>query len=328
MDQAEFNNFESGAGLVNRTGWKIIFVVNFMVFVTIGFWGCKVFYPKDPPGNINRLLPKNTETSIPKGEKVHPYGRPFEGVLLWENNRNFHEICAKHQISVRMAAFQTTLPDPLPGEEYNVGLAADLLAGTVVKPGMIFSMNGTLGPYGKAQGFREGPAYYGTQVMKTIGGGVCKIASTLYNVIILANLPVIERHQHGMPVPYVPVGQDATVSSGAKDLKFKNNKDHPILIWADTEKNTLSIAIYGLTKPPKIIWHHQILNRQKFRTIYRYNHHLKPGEEKVVIPGADGLTVKSWLTIIHPNRLTVKKELGIDYYKPLLQVIERGMKYK
>ena len=68
---------------------------------------------------------------------------------------------------------QTTLPDPLPGEEYNVGLAARMLAGTVVQVGQVFSMNGTLGPRTKEKGFREGPAYSGGQIIRVTGGGIC-----------------------------------------------------------------------------------------------------------------------------------------------------------
>jgi vancomycin resistance protein VanW len=223
-----------------------------------------------------------------------------------------------------MSSFQTTLPDPLPGEEYNVALAADILAGTVIQPSKIFSANQTVGPYNSRRGFREGPTYLGTKLIKTTGGGVCKIASTLYNVVTLANLKIIERRQHGMLVPYVPPGQDATVSEGNKDFKFKNNTLNPIIIWADTKENTLYMAIYGGIKPPKVTWHHKILNRQDFKTSYRYNRNLKPGEEKVVLDGAEGMTVKNWLTIEDPNGTIVKKDLGVDYYRPMLRIIERG----
>lgn len=314
---------------MKKSGWNsIIAAAGFIVLTMLGFWGTKFLLHKSSqpqtPNNLNRLALKTPKTALDNLENAHPYGRPFNGVLSWENSRGFHEFCAKNNVSIRMSAFQTTLPDPLPGEEYNVALAADLLAGTVVKPGKVFSMNAAIGPYSQAQGFREGPAYYGTQVLKTIGGGVCKIASTLYNVVVLANLAIVERHQHGMQVPYVAPGQDATVSDGAKDFKFKNNTGHPVVIWADTHQNTLYMAIYGLTRPPQVVWHHQVLNRQKTRTFYRYNRQLKPGETKIVIPGAEGLTVKSWLTITYPNGTIVKKELGISYYKPLPQVIERG----
>ena len=37
-----------------------------------------------------------------------------------------------------------------------------------------------------------------------------------YNVAVLSNLKIIERHNHSMPVPYVPYGQDATVAYGSK----------------------------------------------------------------------------------------------------------------
>jgi hypothetical protein len=316
-----------GAGRVRKIGWRLWAALGFVFLMMVGFWGWRYFSrgPLRPtPQNISHFGPKNTETVIDQGEGNHPYGKPFQGVLLWENRRDFHEFCMNQKTSLRIAAFQTTLPDPLPGEEYNVALAADLLAGTVIKPGRFFSMNAVIGPYTKERGFQEGPMYLGSQVVKTIGGGVCKIASTLYNVVVLANLPIVERHQHGMQVPYVPPGQDATVASGSKDFKFKNNTGHPVFIWADTEQNTLYMAIYGSIHPPKVTWHHKILNRQKNRIIYRYNRNLKPGEEKVVIPGAEGLIVKSWLTITYPNGSATKKEMGISYYKPLPQLVERG----
>ena len=83
-----------------------------------------------------------------------------------------------------------------------------------------------------------------------------------------------------MPVPYVPAGQDATVSSGNKDFRFMNNGGEPIIIWADTKGKTLLMAVYGRNKPPKVTWHHQILSRKPFRTLYRKNQNLKPGEDK------------------------------------------------
>jgi vancomycin resistance protein VanW len=254
----------------------------------------------------------------------HPYGNPVEKApLIWENGPKFKQLSATHQTTVRIAAFQTTLPDPLPGEEFNIELAADRLAGTVVKPAQIFSMNRTLGPYTENRGFKLGPTYQGTKVVKTVGGGICKIATTLYNVAMLANLKIVERRAHGMLVPYVPPGQDATVSDSAQDFKFRNNTGRPILIWAKTIDNTLYMAFYGQTKPPQVIWGHQILNREKTQTIYLTNPGLSPGERKIKISGADGLTVKSWITVKHSTGKTETRDLGIDYYRPLPRVIER-----
>lgn len=310
---------------------KAFLIVLFIGLVCVGFLGTKMirqgFSGEKPPSknsNLGQSLPPRIVEVEPEQVMYHKYGRPVKGPLLWERDRRFHEICARYNVAVRMAAFQTTLPDPLPGEEYNVALAADLLAGTVVPAGKVFSTNQTIGPYNSRRGFREGPVYIGTQVSKNIGGGVCKISTTLYNVATLANLQIIERNSHGMLVPYVPPGQDATVSEGSKDFRFKNNTAHPIVIWADTKENTLYMAVYGRIKPPEVTWHHRILNRQLMPTIYRYNKSLKAGEEKIIIPGADGVVVKNWLTIKDHNGVITRKELGIDYYRPMIRVIERG----
>ncbi|WP_366923046.1 VanW family protein [Metallumcola ferriviriculae] len=273
-------------------------------------------------GSFNFILKKHGSDNI--SVKAHPYGNQVKGELVWENRLKFQQLLDKYDTHVRMAAFETTLPDPLPGEEANVAHAADLLAGTILSPGKVFSMNLALGPYSRQRGFQDGPAYVGSQVTKTVGGGVCKIASTLYNVAILANLKIIERHSHGMQVPYVPPGQDATVSFGSKDLKFKNHTEQPIVIWADTNGNTLYIALYGRIKPPQVTWHHKVINRQEKQTVYRYDSTLAPSQEEVVIPGADGLAVKSWLKIIYPDHTVEEKALGVDYYRPMAKVVKKA----
>lgn len=250
----------------------------------------------------------------------------IDGLLFWEKDDKFIKLVNKYQTIEKMGAFKTTLPHPLPGEEENVAIAADKLAGTVLQPGEIFSMNYSLGPYTKEHGYKDGPTYSGTQIVSTTGGGVCKIATTLYNVAVLGDLQIIERHAHGMLVPYVPPGQDATVSYGIYDFKFKNTTKGPLLIWADTKSNTLYMGFYGNTKAPKVVWQHKIINRQKTYTIFRYNKNLLQGTEKVVTPGADGVTVKSWLTVEYADGKKMDKEIGVDYYKPMPRVIERGLK--
>lgn len=255
-------------------------------------------------------------------ETDHSLGYPSQGLLIWENDEEFLKLSEENKTPVRMAAFQTTLPDPLPGEEYNVGLAAKMLAGTVVQPGQIFSMNGTLGPRTREKGFREGPAYSGGQVIRVIGGGICKISTTLYNMATLANLQIIERRPHGMLVPYVPPGQDATVSYGTTDFKFRNTTDSPLMIWAEKVDNTLYMAFYGKARVPRVTWHHQVLLRRAMPVIRRYNPRLLAGKEQLVQAGAEGVRVKNWILIHHQDGTTERKDLGIDYYVPMPQIID------
>ena len=267
---------------------------------------------------------KQIQYEVPKAEPVKPLKSGLAASLPWERDEKFLKAQKDLGVTQRMAAFQTVLRDPLPGEEYNVHLAAGKLAGTVVGSGEIFSQNRTLGPYTEERGFREGPVYIGTELKKTIGGGICKVASTLYNVTVYSNLEVMERHPHGMPVPYVPYGQDATVSYGTYDFKFRNNTGHPILIWSQGVDNVLYMAFYGKTAPGEVAWHHQTLETRKAPVIYRQNPALPAGSRKQVLEGMDGAVVKSWVTIRAPGGKSVDKQLGISQYEPMAFVIEQG----
>ncbi len=244
--------------------------------------------------------------------------------IPWESTPEFQKAISKAGTHIRMASFTATLKDPLPGELFNVGHAADLLSGTVIQPGETYSQNGTLGPYTMSKGYKKGPTYSGNMVITTIGGGVCKIASVSYNVVVLSNLQVITRHNHSLTVPYVPPGQDATVYYGSRDFKFRNNSAGPVMLWAKTYGHTLRMALYGQQLPPKVQWHHQTLKNLKTWTIYHFNPNLPPGVEKVAAPGQEGIVVKSWLTIKHFNGKAETKALGRDYYSPSPRIVERG----
>ncbi|HWP98062.1 MAG TPA: VanW family protein [Syntrophomonadaceae bacterium] len=244
--------------------------------------------------------------------------------LPWNNDKVFLEAQERNQAKVCLGAYQTVLPDPLPGEEENVHLGARLLSGTVVLPGQIFSQNAAIGPYSEERGFRAGPTYVGSQLKTTTGGGVCKLASTLYNVAVLSNLSIIERHAHSMPVPYVPYGQDATVSYGSKDFKFRNDTNFPVLIWAQGIDNVLYIAFYGQIQPPRIEWQHEFIERYKSSTLYRTNKLIHQGDQKVAMEGMDGGVVRSSIKIFSDSSHWTMKTMGLSYYSPLPRVVEKG----
>jgi vancomycin resistance protein YoaR len=240
----------------------------------------------------------------------------------WENDADFAAAKEKHQCPLLLAAYKTVLKDPLPGEEANVHLAAKYICGSVIAPGAVFSQNQTAGPYVTERGYMRGPTYIGTSYTETIGGGVCKIASTLYNVTVLSNMQIVERHYHSMPVPYVPYGQDATVSYGAKDFKFRNNTKTPVLVMARGVDNILYIGFYGQVKPPKVMWSHDVIDVTKAPVLYHRNKELPPGSEKVSHEGMDGAVISSWITKIYDDGTSDIIDMGRQYYKPLPWIIE------
>jgi vancomycin resistance protein VanW len=325
-DVKETMKYTKSEELSLRKG-HLIFLLIGLAFITILLSGCsnhsinrKNMVSDQTNNNITQPTP--VEATEKTDAKQITTSGPVTAVP-WETDSKFKSKQEETGALIQMAAFATVLHDPMPGEEQNVHLAARILAGTVLQPGQVFSQNQTIGPYSQARGFQKGPMYLGSQLKTTIGGGVCKMASTLYNVAILCNLPIIERYAHGMPVPYVPYGQDATVSYGDKDFQFKNNLPYPILIWSQGVDNTLYVGFYGQSEPPQVEWHHEFLYRLKAERIYRPNTNLAAGEEKVIVEGMDGAGVRSWVTVTNIDGTSTIRPLSGSYYLAMPYVIEK-----
>lgn len=286
------------------------------------------------PDGFNTLLilPISTGSELLSSAELsdlvspHLYGQVTEAELPWRSlpSNRLRLLQEEYGSAQLVAAFRTTLPHPLYEELANVKRGAELLAGTVIQPGETFSHNRALGPYTKARGYRDGPMYAGGRLLNAEGGGVCKVASNLYNAAVLAGLDIVEWHPHSMMVPYIPPGRDAAVTYGGKDLRIRNNRSSPVVIWSEVHGHTLYVAIYGDYQPPRITWEHQLITRSSPPLHRRPAPNLRPGEERVVSPGYDSVTVRTWIVVHHRDRPAERRNLGVTYYRALPRVIEYG----
>lgn len=242
--------------------------------------------------------------------------------MPWRNNEDFLKAKGKYKTPILMAGFCAVLKNPLPGEEFNVALAAKSINGQIIKPDKIFSQNNSIGPFTKIRGYKKGSSYYDGNIVMTEGGGVCKIASVLYNLAVLSNLEIVERYNHSMPINYVPYGQDAAIAYGIKDFKFKNTTEGNILIWSKLIGNRLYMGFYGVVYAPSVTWNHEITDIVKPPIKYVKNENLNPGEMVVKIAGMDGAKVKSTVTIVYKDGSFAIKKMTPSNYLPMSRLIE------
>ena len=127
----------------------------------------------------------------------------------------------------------------------NLRLLCAALDGVILQPGEEFSYNDTVGERTAERGYKPAPAYSGTRLTDSIGGGVCQGSTTLYNCVLLADLEVVHRLCHGATVTYVPLGLDATVNWGTTDFKFRNNFHFPIKLQAEVSDGYVKMKILG-----------------------------------------------------------------------------------
>jgi len=148
-----------------------------------------------------------------------------------------------------LASFSTTFSRQQTDRCHNIELACKKINGTILPVGQVFSMDKALGPRTVENGYKEAPVILKNELIPGAGGGVCQVTTTLYGAVLRTNLDVVERKHHSMPLGYVEPGQDATISEGYIDFKFKNSRDYPICINAFVENNRLEIRIYGKKNP-------------------------------------------------------------------------------
>ena len=198
----------------------------------------------------------------------------------------------KYGITTKIAGAVTELGDSSENRIHNVALMADILDNRLVMPGEQFSFNDAVGPRTEERGFLEGSAIVDGLLLPSIGGGVCQVASTLFEAVYNAGLEVDERHNHDFYISHYPVGLDATVAWNDLDFRFTNNTDHPILIRATADASTMIVNLYSApsnrTVETTTSDHYDIKKAKKRFIVDKY---AAPGSVAIYTDGQDGFAV-------------------------------------
>ena len=225
-----------------------------------------------------------------------------------------------------LATYSTTFSTKNTNRSTNIRLATQKINGVVLMPGETFSYNQVVGKRTTANGFKVAAVYSNGEVSEGVGGGICQVSSTLYNAVLFSNLEVTERRNHTFHTGYVPAGQDATVSWGAPDFKFKNNRNYPIRIVATVSGGKITTKIYGLKQADDytVKISSSIVGSIPYKTTYKTDSSLGAGNTKVIQKGSNGLKSVTY-KILYQNGKEVSREvISRDTYQPHNQIIARG----
>lgn len=126
---------------------------------------------------------------------------------------------------------------------HNIQVGASRINGICLLPGESASFDKIVHDGSDGLVFREAGSYLNGQTVQTKGGGICQISTTAYNALLRAGIIPTKRYPHSMPVHYVPLGLDAAISAGVKDLVVTNTLDVPIVIRMFTKGNQLTAQV-------------------------------------------------------------------------------------
>jgi len=213
------------------------------------------------------------------------------------------------QIKEIVSSFSTKFSAGKVARSSNIRLASKNLNGIVLMPGDTLSFNDTLGRRTVASGYRVAPVIKNGKHDFDVGGGICQVSTTLYNAFALANLKIVRRENHSLPSAYVPLGRDATVDYGSRDLVIQNNSEGPIAISSVYEPGKLTFYVLGVKEPGVEVSIVTEGARRWSRGVKLITDNSLPsGKRKVIDSGGSAASVSTY-RIVKKNGVEIRREL-------------------
>ena len=114
-------------------------------------------------------------------------------------------------------------------KQHNIRIAIQKINDLQLKSGQVFSFWHFVNFPTYKGGYLKSRAIQNNKILEEIGGGICQLSGLIYYLALHCNLEIIERHYHSIDIykeeeRFTPLGSDATVYFGYKDLVFINNQ--------------------------------------------------------------------------------------------------------
>ena len=183
---------------------------------------------------------------------------------FWRRYPSNHSLRSRQLNDAATGAFRTkaslwqTISTPIPergdaitcaNRRHNLGLAISFLHNRLIHPGEAFSLSQLLGEPSEASGYRAGPVFVNGEVRADSGGGLCLIATNLYQLFLYIGCRIVERHNHSIDAygeeRFYPLGEDAAISYGNKDLVIRNRFNMPLLLCIRLNEHAVQSEILG-----------------------------------------------------------------------------------
>lgn len=170
----------------------------------------------------------------------------------------------KHKISQKLK--------PNDAKKHNLLIAIKAIETVIIQPNELFSFWKIVGNPTRKKGFVESRSLINGKIQLSIGGGLCQLSGLIYYSSLFANLEIIERHNHSMDIytketRFTPLGSDATVAYGYKDLRIKNNLQTPIrFTFLVTDKElTIHLNNCEIIEKNTINFHQESINEYEIK---------------------------------------------------------------
>lgn len=211
---------------------------------------------------------------------------------------------------------------------YNIQKAADLIDDSVIAAdGGRWSFNESAGDCNAEAGFKEAGVISGDEMTQEAGGGVCQVATTVFNAVYESGLPIVERHNHTLSSSSYPAGRDAAIAYPTLDLIWENDTPSDILLTTSYTSSSITVHLIGQDPGLEVItdtgdWEEGDPYKIKVEVDETYS-------DNAVVKmtnGSDGKTINVTRTVKDADGNVVDQQTFSSIYSPVNEVYKVGPK--
>lgn len=209
---------------------------------------------------------------------------------------------------------------------HNIHLVSDLINNSVADAnGGLWSFNDVAGNCNEDAGFLPAGAITGDEYIEEAGGGICQVATTVFNAVYDAGYAVPSRTNHSLYVASYPAGRDAAVSYPDLDFVWRNDTASDVLLRATYTDSSITVTLYGVD-PGFIVssetgdW----VEGEKHATKTIVDDTLTPGTSYPKTAGTDGMEITVVRTVKSKDGSVIRKDAFASTYSPVTEVIIKG----
>ena len=201
---------------------------------------------------------------------------------------------------------------------HNIKTAADLIGNSVVKAnGGTWDFNEISGDTNLDPPFESAGSIIDGEYVDSIGGGICQVATTVFNAVYEAGLTIDERHNHTLYIASYPTGRDAAVSYPEMTLKWSNPLPSDVLLKTSYTDDSITVKLYSVYTGYKVESQEGAFEPgQKYSTRFETDNDLGPGMSYLKTAGHDGSKTSVTRTVYDKNGNYVSSNVYSSVYLP------------
>jgi vancomycin resistance protein YoaR len=209
---------------------------------------------------------------------------------------------------------------------HNIHLAADLINNSIVKAnGGEWDFNDVAGDCNEERGFQSAGTIIDGEYVDNIGGGICQVATTVFNAVYDSGLDIIERHNHSLYLSSYPDGRDAAVSYPDLTLVWGDETDSDVLLTTSYTESDLTVTLYSAPVDYTVStetgdW----VEGEEYQTIEKTDESLGAGQSYVYQNGKDGRSITVTRYVKDSSGTVIKTNIFASNYDPVDEVILKG----